>query len=177
MTDTYAVEALFGTDRPEFVEHVPHCQALGIRCVLTGPCEATLRIPYRDELIGDPTRGVVFGGVITTLLDQAGGVATLCSLPEIVTIATIDLRIDYLRAAEPGRDLFGRATCYKRTRSVAFVRGSAWDSDPEKRLVSYLSEIGQALIGRKVGDSVDFRDLETEELHAHTIKEIVAHNP
>jgi uncharacterized protein (TIGR00369 family) len=131
MSQSYAVQGLFGKNRPEFVEHVPHCEEIGIQCLEVGPCEATLMIPYREELVGDPTRGVVFGGVITTLLDQAGGVATLCSLPEITTIATVDLRIDYLRAAVPGRDLFGRAECIKRTKSVAFVRGKAWDDDPE----------------------------------------------
>lgn len=131
MTETYAAEALFGENRNEFVDAVPHCRTLGIQCVRVGPRTATLMIPFREELIGDPSRGVVFGGVITTLLDQAGGNATLCSLPELVTIATIDLRIDYLRAAEPGLDLYGMAECYKRTRSVAFVRGKAWDRDPE----------------------------------------------
>ncbi len=131
MAESYAIEALFGEGRDEFIEHVPHCRAIGMRCLQVGPCEATMMIPFRDELIGDPTRGVVFGGVITTLLDQAGGVATLCSLPEITAIATVDLRIDYLRAAKSGRDLYGRAHCYKRTRSVAFVRGSAWDLDPD----------------------------------------------
>jgi uncharacterized protein (TIGR00369 family) len=131
MSDTYAVEALFGENRSEFVDAVPHCRELGMRCVSVAACTATVMIPYREELVGDPSRGVVFGGVITTLLDQAGGVATLCSLPEIAAIATIDLRVDYLRAAEPGRDLYGMAECYKRTRSVAFVRGKAWDRDPE----------------------------------------------
>jgi uncharacterized protein (TIGR00369 family) len=131
MTETYAVEPLFGENRNEFVESVPHCRELGLRCVRAGPRTATLMIPYRDELVGDPTRGVVFGGVITTLLDQACGVATLCSLPEIAAIATIDLRIDYLRAAEPGRNLYGMAECYKRTRRVAFVRGKAWDRDSD----------------------------------------------
>jgi transcription elongation GreA/GreB family factor len=49
----------------------------------------------------------------------------------------------------------------------------AWDSDPDQRIVSYMSEIGQALIGRKAGETVDFRDLETEEEHTYAIVEIV----
>lgn len=131
MAETYAVAGLFGENRNEFVDHVPHCRELGIRCLSVGPREAVLQVPYREELVGDPLRGVVFGGVITTLLDQAGGVATLCSLPELVSIATVDLRVDYLRAARPGKDLTGHAECIHRTRSVAFVRGRAWDDDPE----------------------------------------------
>ncbi len=50
----------------------------------------------------------------------------------------------------------------------------AWDSDPDKLIVSYLSEIGQALIGQKVGNKVDFRDLETEEERTCEIAEITA---
>jgi uncharacterized protein (TIGR00369 family) len=131
LSESYAVAALFGEDRQEFVSSVPHCAELRMRCVRVGPRTATMMIPFRGELVGDPTRGVVFGGVITTLLDQAGGAATLCSLPEIAAIATLDLRIDYLRAAEPSHDLYGSAEVYKRTRSVAFVRGKAWDRDSE----------------------------------------------
>ena len=48
----------------------------------------------------------------------------------------------------------------------------AWDSDPDKNIVSYLSEIGQALIGQKQGDQVEFRDLETEEEQNYEIAEI-----
>ncbi len=50
----------------------------------------------------------------------------------------------------------------------------AWDSDPDKLTVSYLSEIGQALIGQKVGNKVEFRDLETEEERTYEIAEITA---
>ena len=50
----------------------------------------------------------------------------------------------------------------------------AWDSDPDKLIVSYLSEIGQALIGQKVGNKVEFRDLETEEECIYEIAEITA---
>ncbi|MBI3191374.1 MAG: GreA/GreB family elongation factor [Pedosphaera parvula] len=32
----------------------------------------------------------------------------------------------------------------------------AWDSDPEKGIISYLSPIAQALIGHKVGEEVEF---------------------
>ena len=44
--------------------------------------------------------------------------------------ATLNLRIDYLRAAMPGRTVTGRGECYRLTRSIAFVRGQAHDGDP-----------------------------------------------
>ena len=48
----------------------------------------------------------------------------------------------------------------------------AWDGDPEKNIVSYLSEIGQALLGKVVGDVAEIHDTETEELIAVTITSI-----
>lgn len=149
MSERYAMETLFGDDRSEFVEWVPHCGELGMRCLRVGPRTATMMVPYRSELVGDPERGVVFGGVITTLLDQAGGAATLCSLPEIAPIATIDLRIDYLRAAIPGESLHGRAECYKRTRNVAFVRGLAWDRDEADPFAHFIATY---MLGSSTGE-------------------------
>lgn len=125
--DGFALASLFGSGRGELVDHVPHCRRLGMEVVHAGPREATVRLPYRDELVGDPVRGVVFGGAITTLLDHASGLAVFCSLAQLKAIATLDLRIDYLRAAEAGLDLTGRAECYRLTRHVAFVRAAAWD--------------------------------------------------
>ena len=135
----YAMAPYFGEGRSEMVAHIPHCRRLGMEVVRVGPREATVRLPYRDELVGDPVRGVVFGGVITTLLDHASGLAVICSLADLTAIATLDLRIDYLRAAEPGRDLFGRAECYKLGAHVAFVRGSAWDRTPDDPFASVLA--------------------------------------
>ncbi len=50
----------------------------------------------------------------------------------------------------------------------------AWDSEPEKNVVSYLSNVGHALIGKKVGDSVEVIDLETEKAETYTLKSITA---
>ena len=126
----YALAALFGPGRDEMVSYTPHAQHLGMRVVEIGACFAVCKLPYREEIVGDPQRRVVFGGAITTLLDHASGIAIACSLEELIPVATIDLRVDYLRAARPGVDMFARSECYRVTRNVAFVRAIAWDDDP-----------------------------------------------
>ena len=50
----------------------------------------------------------------------------------------------------------------------------AWDADPEKHIISYLSEIGQTLLGKAVGDKTKIRDMETEQLVEVTIASIEA---
>ncbi len=52
----------------------------------------------------------------------------------------------------------------------------AWDSNPEKKEVSYLSEVGKALMGLSVGDDAKIRDLETEQMQSLTIKSISAYH-
>ncbi len=53
----------------------------------------------------------------------------------------------------------------------------AWDSIPETRTVSYLSEVGKALVGRVPGDTVEIRDEETEAMRTLTVKSIRPFNP
>ena len=107
----------------------PQAVALGIRTLSVEPGVATLTAPYRAELVGDPDTGVIAGGVVTTLLDHACGQAVFAALGEATSIATLDLRIDYMRAAEPGLDVRATAHCYKLTRRIAFVRATAYDRD------------------------------------------------
>ena len=147
---TYALQAFFGKDRDEMVTSIPHAAALGMRVRETGPGLAILSLPYREDFVGDPSRGVVFGGVITTLLDQALGLAVSCSLEDLRPIATLDLRIDYLRRAEPGRTLIGRAECYKVTRAVAFARGLAYEHDESDPFATCLATF---MVGSSGSDS------------------------
>lgn len=134
--DGFAMAAYFGTMAADLLKYTPHCGYMGMEMVEAGPCFATIRLPYKPELVGDPQRGVVFGGVITTLIDHTCGLSVFCSLEEMRAIATLDLRIDYLRAAEPGLDLIGHAECYKRTTNVAFVRATAYDRDRDDPFAS-----------------------------------------
>lgn len=109
---------------------VPQAKALKLELISMSPNEAIIKLPYRLELVGEPDSGILAGGAVTTLLDHVCSQAVWAALDEFMTIATLDLRIDYTRPARPGLDLFGHAHCYKLTRSVAFVRAAAYETDP-----------------------------------------------
>jgi uncharacterized protein (TIGR00369 family) len=115
-----------------FVDSVPHNRALGIEVVSMEKDAAVFRLPYREDLVGNPDTGVLHGGAITALLDACSGAAVFAVLPRMMPIATLDLRIDYLRPAEPGRDVFAHATCYKLTNNVAFTRAVAYHDDRDQ---------------------------------------------
>jgi uncharacterized protein (TIGR00369 family) len=110
---------------------LPHVRELGIDLVQIEGHAVTLLLPWQERLIGNPETGVLHGGVITALLDTASGFAVHTRLSEWSPIATLDLRIDYLKPAEPGEAVTARAECYKMTKHVAFCRGVAYHRDPE----------------------------------------------
>jgi uncharacterized protein (TIGR00369 family) len=114
------------TDLPMHIV-LPQAKALGISVLSSAAARATLTLPYREDLIGDPDTGVIAGGAVTTLLDQTCGQAVFAALAELTSIATLDLRIDYMRPARPGLALVAEAHCYKLGRAVAFVRATAHD--------------------------------------------------
>lgn len=53
----------------------------------------------------------------------------------------------------------------------------AWDSDPDKKIVSYLSETGAELLGSKIGELVEIRDHDSDEMIEWTVEEISIYNP
>jgi uncharacterized protein (TIGR00369 family) len=113
-------------DLQRLIAHVPHARLLDLTVVDVRPGECWIRMPYSERLIGNPETGVVYGGVITTLLDQCGGSSVLVALEEVVSIATLDLRIDYMKPATSGLEIVGHSHCYKLTRNVAFTRALAY---------------------------------------------------
>ncbi len=109
----------------------PHSAALGLEFVSVEPGVGILKVPYRADLVGDPRTGVLAGGVITALLDHACGLAVKAAAFDFSAMATLDLRIDYMRPARPRRDVLARAHCYKLTHTIAFVRAVAFEDDPD----------------------------------------------
>ena len=119
-----------------FTQAVPHNRALGLRFIDFEHATATILLPYADNLVGNPETGVMHGGAVSSLLDATCGAAVFLKLGEPRPIATLDLRIDYLKRGEPRRDVICKAHCYKITRHVAFVRGIAYHEDENDPLAA-----------------------------------------
>jgi uncharacterized protein (TIGR00369 family) len=114
-----------------FVVGRGHCNHLGMELVDHGDSWCTLKLPYSDHVIGDPLTGIVASGPIVALMDMAAGMSIFAACKTYAPHVTLDLRVDYPRPAQPGSAVYGRAECYRMTKSVAFVRGVAHDGDPD----------------------------------------------
>jgi uncharacterized protein (TIGR00369 family) len=102
-----------------------------MQVILAGDGKGEMRMPWSDALVGDPRSGVIFGGAVSALMDTCGGLAAFAHPGAGASVATLDLRIDYMRGARPGQAIVARAECYHMTRTVAFVRATAHDDDAD----------------------------------------------
>ena len=113
----------------QFIEVIPHAGELGMVLESIGDGMAEISMPYDVKLIGDPATGVIHGGAVSALMDTCCGAAVMCHPEAPGGTATIDLRIEYMRAATPGQTIMTKATCHHISRNVAFVRAVAMDDD------------------------------------------------
>src|SRR6202166_260116 len=91
------------------------------------PGESWTTLKYRPVFVGDTETGVLHGGVVTAMLDETCGMAVQLALDDTRAIATLDLRIDYQKPATPGLDIRAHSVCTRVTRSIAFVRSTAYE--------------------------------------------------
>jgi len=133
-----------GADFPALVKQawesfgrlVPYNRAIGMELVKADPEWSVVSLPYREEFIGDPESGVVHGGMVSALLDVGAAFSVFSRLKALRMMATLDLRIDYLKPATPGKALVAGAVCHKITSDLAFVRGAAYHESPSDAIAS-----------------------------------------
>ena len=106
-----------------------HSGWLGLKYSDHGDDWVELELPWREDLLGEEGQKVLASGPILSLMDMASGMAIWRAMDDFTAIATLDLRVDYVRPAREGASVFGRSQCYRLTRSAAFVRGVAHDGD------------------------------------------------
>lgn len=130
--DNSAMFDLIRKHAARIMDSVPWARALGFELTGIERGRAFAKVAWREDLVGNPETGVIHGGVLTALLDNLCGVAANAALNEPKSMATLDLRIDYMRPAEKGRDILAEAECYHQTRNVAFTRAWAYHETRDK---------------------------------------------
>lgn len=120
-------KAFFGSQHPLF-------NAFGIDVVAVVDARAEMTMPF-SETLADGHRAL-HRGTLVTLLDTTCGLAIFSALRSLRPIATIDLRVDYLRAIPAGSGLRAVVECIGWTDSVAFVSGRAYAAGDEMPLAT-----------------------------------------
>lgn len=114
----------------EVEARIPFDRVLGIHLTELTAESARITFEMREELIGNFERETLHGGVISSVLDVVGGMATLMAGthdPEsdithrFRVLGTIDLRVDYLRPGS-GERFEATGTVLRGGRKVAVTR-------------------------------------------------------
>ncbi|MDA0169027.1 PaaI family thioesterase [Solirubrobacter taibaiensis] len=117
----------------QFVPNSPFVRLLGIELVDVGTDRATVRLPFREDLV--TIADVVHGGALASLIDMAAVSAAWADDAEPTSMegATVSLDVSYVAAAR-GKDLTAVGVVSKRGRSLVFVDVRV--TEPDDRLVA-----------------------------------------
>lgn len=117
-----------GYRRPPFIDY------LGLQFERLETGEVLVKLPMREDLIGNLETDTMHGGAISAMLDITGGLVVFqklrkdmegLSLEEqtkrLSKVKTIDMRIDYLRPPK-GKEFIASANILRRGSKVAVTR-------------------------------------------------------
>ncbi|TVO77711.1 PaaI family thioesterase [Sedimenticola selenatireducens] len=145
---TADAKALYPLDGIQSIlEKLPHVEALGLTAIELNRGSCLFKVDYAPHLVGNIESGVIHGGVITTLLDSAGGAAAFTVVPAGASVATLDLRIDYLTQADRERSILGFAECYRQTQHIVFVKGHAYHESRDDPIAHFVASFMVGSVG------------------------------
>lgn len=108
----------------------PATDLLGWELIAIDPDAATIEVAFRaGERFTNPM-GVIQGGFLAAMLDETLGPALVATLPPDRFAPTLDLHVQYLRPARPGR-LVGRGRVVRRGRDICFLAGELIGPDDQ----------------------------------------------
>ena len=115
-------------------EKIPFNKLLGLRVESMDMERVCLKIEMKEELIGNSIKGVLHGGVISAVLDVAGGITAALGIVKkwtghpleeigkrLLNVGTIDLRVDYLRPGK-GKHFLATGSILRTGQKVAVIR-------------------------------------------------------
>lgn len=118
-------------DQQAMLDAIPYARYMGLSMQRDG-ADVILRMPFREDLVGNARLRAVHGGALGALLEFAAicqliAVADVLAFPKIVNITA-----EYLRTAQSELDTFARATVTRHGRRVANVRAIAYQADASR---------------------------------------------
>lgn len=102
-------------------------------CVITnvdtekGICEMDFDVPLHFCHSGD----IIQGGFVTTMLDSVCTFSVFGTNPNVVKLATLELKVTYLKASRAGK-FKAKGKIESMGRSIAFLTGELWNEAGEK---------------------------------------------
>ena len=126
-----------------FFQRIPFNNVIGIEIDQLSPELVLMSFAMKDELIGNFIQGILHGGVISSVLDVAGGAMALIGaferhqhlsgserMARLSKLGTIDLRVDFLRPGR-GKRFTASAVLLRSGNKVAVVRSELHNDDGE----------------------------------------------
>lgn len=119
----------------QFCDAVPHSRDLGMEILAMEGDSVRMRAAPQLHLLGDAGTGTICSSVLYSLADSVGGLAVFAATRTLEPIATLDLRMNYLRTAPGHGAVVATARCEHVTEDVAFVRCAVY-SEPGRAPVA-----------------------------------------
>lgn len=140
---TAEADELMAVVRDMFENRIAFNRALGLKILSIGTDEASVRLTMREEFVGNFSRGILHGGVISATLDATAGLVAYSSLAEQASgtsrkerfarfsrVGTIDMRVDFLRPGR-GREFTASARTLRKGSRVAVIHTEMHDEKGE----------------------------------------------
>ncbi|MDT8395963.1 MAG: PaaI family thioesterase [bacterium] len=119
-------------DLSKHIEHmeqsIPFNRHIGFTVVEAREGYVKVRVPFRKEFIGDPRRPALHGGILSAVIDAAGGLAVWTQFALTDLISTVDMRVDYLRPG-PDRDIVAESRVVRMGNRVSVVNTVVYAAD------------------------------------------------
>ena len=104
----------------------PYHQWLGLKVMALTEESIEIKATWREEWVVNPERRYTHGGILAALVDLAADWAMVKKAGR--PVPTVDLRVDYHRAAMPG-DLTARGTVIRFGRQVSTAEAQIFDQE------------------------------------------------
>ena len=108
------------------ITRAPYHQWLGLKVTALHEDGIELTATWREEWVVNPERRYTHGGVLAALVDLTADWAMLKKVGR--PVPTIDLRVDYHRAAMPG-DLTARGSVVRWGRQISTAEAQIFDNE------------------------------------------------